>query len=238
MMVVFLYNNPAANAWLHETRAWLFPLKPEGESRPSDLMMTGSDHIASLEEPLPLRERAEREKKKLAKSIQRRCTQMDEDELIAKVECLTLENASEEEWQESLLATRMSSSKRLSLVLQHSRTSRTSLSPALATSSPRRSVSLPPDERERRDSIPSTRRSSAISLSPDERERRDSIPNNRSSQSLDPLSQHPRDAPFIARSSAFEFNNPMQYATPSLPPLPPGPADGSKDGKRRLSFRV
>jgi len=125
MLVVFLYNNPKAKAWFDETCALLLG-KSGGNSSSSDDPRVSDVSPASPEDP-PSRSSSSTLSSisKSVKAVQRRCSTLDEDDLVAKVELLSLAGASEEEWQQNLMfAPSLPSTRRISLVLRRSSSGR------------------------------------------------------------------------------------------------------------------
>jgi len=130
MLVVFLYNNPKAKAWFDETCALLLGKKSGGSSSSSssssDDPRVSDVSPASPEDPSSLSSSSTPSSiSKSVKAVQRRCSTLDEDDLVAKVELLSLAGASEEEWQQSLMfAPSLPSTRRISLVLRRSSSGR------------------------------------------------------------------------------------------------------------------
>ena len=98
MLVIFIRNNPAAREWFNETWAKITNRRPQEQDSLNDAF-----RLSELIVGNPMRSGAQGDEKRM-QQVQRRCSMMDEDELIQKV--VANRDATEQEWSEAFLAGR------------------------------------------------------------------------------------------------------------------------------------
>ena len=233
MLVIFIRNNPAARSWFDEAVATVTNRHrnlDERETLNDNFRLSAMISDSSKRQGAQAEVEVEAEQRHI-RQVYRRCSMMDEDELVEKV--VANKYATEQEWSDAILTTRRGSGMKMSAGLRRS----SSAAVDYNNSSSRSSIESGNFHRHARHSL---KRPSSLSESP---------PLRRGSDSSSPLPHHNHNHQRASLSSAVDtggrdrrsrsgsLSRDRRSRSGSLGPDLPPPVIEPRE-MRRFSFKV